>query len=515
MAANSGPLPSPEAQSRAVAAGGSDRWYLALCLGIALIVGVLPGLHQPLCRDDGIYMYAGLMAAKGVPPYLSIFSHKGPLAQLIVSAGVLVSRLVHADPLASVRVLFLLLLLATVAATYVLARRLDLPPDASTLAALWLGAAPGLVIHALGGPRAKLPMVLFEVLTMVFAIRRSYFLAGLFGGAAGLVWQPGFWFPMAVLGAACLSEQPASRRRAVLATTAGVAVSLFLCVAYFAAHGALQAMWDGLVRFNLVFLDRLTDGGLVGRLRRIRSTVRDYYGGLVALWALIALIAYAAARCYNGRRGRRSGSLVLLTVAGPLGWSLVDFQSYPDFYPFTPLLALGVGILAGAVMSLAPPRLRIVTCAALMIAIVVPGALRSRHGLLADWTLADQRAFARQAAQLAGSPERLVSIGAPHIQTLIGWPNPTRYGFVHNGVDRYIDACEPGGFAGWVRRTFVDAPTRVVVLGRCRGRLLAPLYAALQEHYREVARLDGIRLLVRVPPPNRREQRLPSHTARP
>ncbi|MBV9454611.1 MAG: hypothetical protein JOZ19_10895, partial [Rubrobacter sp.] len=68
-----------------------------LVLALAVFVYGMYGFDGVLLRDYSIYLYSGQRMAEGIPPYLSIFDHKGPLSPMIAGLGVMLSKLLGCD----------------------------------------------------------------------------------------------------------------------------------------------------------------------------------------------------------------------------------------------------------------------------------------------------------------------------------------------------------------------------------------------------------------------------------
>ena len=175
---------------------GKCRSSLITGLG-ALLVFILSafvfsqyGYHGKLTRDSAIYLYSGQQMAEGIPPFASIFDHKGPLAPMLSGVGVYISHWLHTDDILTVRVTFFVLSLCTVVAIYLLAHSLFSSYSLAFLTACTFLNFWGFGIYALSGPQAKTPMLLFEVLALWLTVRRKWFWAGLCGSLAFLTWQP-------------------------------------------------------------------------------------------------------------------------------------------------------------------------------------------------------------------------------------------------------------------------------------------------------------------------------------
>src|SRR5919202_702488 len=77
-----------------------------LVLVLAVFVYGMYGFDGALPLDYSIYLYSGQRIAEGVPPYVSIFDHKGPLSPMIAGLGVMLSKLLDGDDIYTVRAVF-------------------------------------------------------------------------------------------------------------------------------------------------------------------------------------------------------------------------------------------------------------------------------------------------------------------------------------------------------------------------------------------------------------------------
>ncbi len=76
-----------------------------------------------------------------------------------------------------------------------------------------------------------------------------------------------------------------------------------------------------------------------------------------------------------------------------------------------------------------------------------------------------------------------MAVGLPELPTLLRRVNPNPYLFIESGIDRYIEAREPGGIAGFVERIRASAPS-AVASGPTEGAHLPLLDPWLREGYR-------------------------------
>jgi hypothetical protein len=187
---------------------------LLLIFALAAAVSSLYGLGGGLSRDGAIYLYSGQRMAEGVPPYVSVFDHKGPLAPMLAGAGVMLSKLLNSNDIMTVRVVFFLMGCLAVVSAYLLGSSLFKSQRAGIFAALTFLAFFSFGRYATAEPEAKTPMLLFEVLALLLTSQKRWFWAGLCGSLAFLVWQPMVVFPLVILILA--ATQPAGARSSAL-----------------------------------------------------------------------------------------------------------------------------------------------------------------------------------------------------------------------------------------------------------------------------------------------------------
>lgn len=433
-------------------------WIIALVilLGAAWTFGRY-GDQEELFHDHGIILYAGQQVLEGQPPYVGIFDHKGPGAALVCAAGVAFGELVGSDDVRGVRFLFLWLSAATVAATYLLGRRLFGSGWPGWLAAAAFVGFWNFAIVAYSGPEPKTPMVLCQVLALLFAAERRWLLAGCAASLAFLVWQPMGVFCVGVVAAAWGHGRGAGSR-AVLRSLVGCALPLLAVVAYYAYHGALFELADGLFLFNLGLMEN--EATLYNNFRAVQQAMLLSFkpaGLLLALglFAMVPLALWRVRRFGFGRSLLRDPfACLLLTFPFPVLWSLLDFQGGPDFFVFLPYGALGFGWLAHLALQ------RTGDLAELdVVGRALTGGLAVATLWVGGWILMDamgparlgdqRRALATLATRYPDA--RLGTVGAPQAMVLLELENPTRYGFMMRGIANHVQARHPGGFDGWLR----------------------------------------------------------------
>jgi hypothetical protein len=226
-----------------------------LVLALAAFVYSLHGFEGVLLRDYSIYLYSGQMMAEGIPPYVSVFDHKGPLSPMIAGLGAMWAKELNWDNVYTVRLVFYAIGCLTVVAVYLLGKSLFRSQAAGLFGALTFLGFYGYAQPAASGPEPKTPMVLFQTLSLLLTIQKRWFWAGFFGSLAFLVWQPMvvFSFVTFVLAVTRFREE---RFRAALRALAGIATPLVVVVVYFYFNDALDDFFDGFILFNFVHLVR-------------------------------------------------------------------------------------------------------------------------------------------------------------------------------------------------------------------------------------------------------------------
>jgi hypothetical protein len=413
----------------------------------------------PLYRDLAIYLYGGQRVAEGGLPYVDVFDHKGPIPHLLAGLGVGLGRLVGWGDILGARAVFFVFGCLSVVAVYLLGRGTFSSRSAGMLAALSFLGYYAYARPVASGPEPKTPLVLFEALSLFLMGQKRWLWAALSGSLAFLVWQP-----MGILPAACvllaLLQPRAERLNAALRAVAGAAIPPLLLVAYYAYHGALGALAQGFLLFNLLRVDR--DGNWIERIFypelpgaqwRWKEVVEGYDLSLVPIFLGLAVVASLLfVRPFRYRYLPLLVTLPLFTF-----WTAYDFQAREDFYVFLPYAAVGFGgLIILGLRGLGASRLAIGLPAfiLLLVAFVNTPQLglgpELGRGDRPGFRLEDQQASVAELQRRFGEEPRLVSINAPQALVLLGQQNPNPYLFTTDRADRQIQAQFPGGFKGWV-----------------------------------------------------------------
>ena len=444
-------------------------------LTLAALVYSMYGFEGVLLRDYSIYLYSGQRMAEGVPPYVSVFDHKGPVPPMLAGLGVMLSKWFNWDDIYTVRLVFFATACLTVVAVYFLGKNVFRSQVAGLFGALTFLGFYGYAQPATSGPEPKTPMVLFQTLSLSFMSIKRWFWAGFFGSLAFLVWQPMAIFPLVAFVLA-VTRPREERYGAALRALAGIMIPLVAVVAYFYYEDALGAFIEGLIVFNINYLVR-GDTELGSQLGAAAVNVAIPYGTmLVPILVGLAVIVrlYFLRRPYQYRFAP-----ILLSFPAPILWSLQDFQLADDFYVFLPYAAIGFGAFVAFVVH----RNQVSTPLAVLLGVVLVGvALANTSEQInagAAYTLKgtnvnlrDQREGAVEIKDRLGESTKLATINSPQVLVLLHRENPNPYLWITAGVDREIDAETQGGFEGWIRELGEFDPDAIVFFGE--GQSLLP-----------------------------------------
>ena len=429
---------------------------------VAITVYALHGFQGKLTRDAGVYAYAGQQVADGVPPYLGVLNRAGPLAHLVPGLGVWAARVVNIDDLLGIRLLFMAISAACVAAVYCLGRDLFSSRATGLVSAATFIGFLGFIGHATYGPRDKTVMVLFLTISLIAMTRRRWLWAGIWLALATLVLQiVAFVGGPALLVAALLTGDRRDRMRALGMVVLGGLIPFVAITAWFAAIGALQEFADAYLLINAEYTRPKPVADDPGRV--IRSLVRGYRSSLVllvgGLVAMLALGVRAAGRAgSDGSRGPLVGLAV--GVVGGLAWSSRDFDAWPDAYILLPVAAVGVGGVLHLLLSRLRPRV-VVAVVTLWCCALVGLAVETSVG--GNNRLEKQRASVRTVLRVLPDDATILSIEAPQPLVLLGRANPTRYQMFSSGLQAWMNDNWPGGLEGYRQWILDEEPTLIVI----------------------------------------------------
>lgn len=451
-------------------------------------------MHDKLSRDEAIYAYAGQQQAEGVPPYVSIFDPKAPLASLASGGAVAAGRALGWGDVHAIRTLFFAFACLAVLALYLLATWLFGSPVVGLVSASTLASFEGFALDALTGPNAKTPALLFAIVSLALLVRGRHFWSAFTGSLAFLTWQPFGVYPLLAIAAAALAAEAGARGRRTAEATAGAAIPVLLVVVYFWAVGALRDLVDAAVIFPVTPVEDAGES-LVGRLERVDRRIDYAYPNTKALlWiGLLVLVALLVVRLARGR-GRawavlRDDPFVLVAASFfPVAVFLAfDFQGYSDVYPALPYAAIGIGAGARIVLDaiaerLVPALAAAAGAVAVAALVVVSWVSMSTHPAPVDGLLR-QCGNVAKIERLLGRHETVYAMGSAVPLVLMRRRNPSRYIYLAAGIDQWKVEHTPGGFDGWKREIRAADPAVVIVSGRWHGEHEPAMRAWLRSQY--------------------------------
>ena len=445
-----------------------------LVLALAALVYGLYGFDGVLLRDYSIYLYSGQRVAEGVPPYVGVFDHKGPLSPLIAGFGVAISGLLNIDDVYAVRLVFYATACLAVVAVYLLGKDVFRSREAGLFAALAFMGFYAYAQPAASGPEPKTPMVLFQTLSLLFAVQKRWYWSGFFGSLALLVWQPMAAFAFATFLLA-VTRSREERYSAAWRAMAGTATPLLVTVAYFYYHGALADLLDGFVLFNFLYIER----GAISMISTLATAASNIVLPYITMLVPILIGLVMIVRLYFQRPFEYRFLPILISFPAPVLWSLRDFQLADDFYVFLPYVAIGFGsFLLAAIRRTDNPRFLAAVLGAILLTIalantwneVSSAAAQKLTGTTID--LPAQREGAQQIQERFGEDVKVASINSPAVMVLLHQTNPDPYLWITAGVDNRIEARTPGGFKGWLDDLTEYDPDAISFFGE--GQSLLP-----------------------------------------
>lgn len=440
--------------------------------GRRLLVGSAApaGLGSFINRDQGLYFYAGQQVADGHLPYVNVFNRSGPGAHLAPGVGVLLARLLGTDELTTLRVLYVLVGVATVTIAYILGRDL-------------FGRWPGLVAPAalLGmhifvtssvrGFSDKLLVTLITEIGLLLLLRGKWLMAGLTIGVGAITWQPALLAAAPAAAAIALLVGPATwklRLRRVLMLMIGGAAPLALCLAVYAAAGRLQLFLDCFMLVNSKSATpRTVSSRFSDALRLAEVGVGSATAALVGLVGLVMIVGLAIrAAASSTERATPEGAIVVgfgvYTVCG-VAWTMLDFDSGPDLLILAPAAALGLAGLVHLVSHVVPQRAGQAICVVLVAVCLLPTVMllpETNDG----WRVEEQREVSETVIYALPDDATVLSIEAPQAMALTGRTNPTRFQLYGRFVADYLDRRRPGGYPAY-RANLRRSRPEVVVVG--------------------------------------------------
>ena len=454
---------------------------------ISLIVYLSYGMKAYLRLDNSIIVYAGQQMANGVPFYVSIFDVKSPLAYILAGIGVIISRLIGWNDIITIRLLFLLISCLTVVSVYFLMKYLFDSSEVGLLSALLFLCFYGFSYYSAYGPRAKILMLVFEILSIWATAKKKWFWGAFIGSIAFLTWQPMLIFPVLTICLAFIQSTQKERILALLTSTGGFLIPLVITSLYFLSYSynAFESFLYGTLLFYLLYADRGTSNSFLGRVKdSLENPLFAIIEGFSAMmffiilgFVMIIFLFFLTRSNYNSFKEMVSedsfivifGSFPVLVV-----FALIDFQLFPDFLMFLPFVSIGCAKFLESLLpyfktSIAnhhqdiyglkrinPNRLYTLLILGIAIGFVFPAELmayyrRAYYDNRYSQTLAYQQEQAAKVLERFGKNTSILCLGKPELFVFLNRTNPSRYLFIMMGIDNYIHAVTPGGFEGWIQ----------------------------------------------------------------
>jgi hypothetical protein len=465
-------------------------------------------MQDTLSRDEAIYAYAGQQFAHGVPIYSGIFDPKTPGAAILAGFGAVGARVLGANDLNAIRLVFFVFACLTVVGVYFLTTQLWDSPLAGVVSAVVFASFSGFAAAALGGPDAKTPGICFAVASMALLARRRWFWGALAGSLAFLVWQPLVVYVVLAVAFAAAAEGAPRRWSRVRLALAGAAIPVAVVSLYLLLAGSFGRFVDAAVVFPLIGVKRESET-LGERFAVIGRTVNGSYGligDVLVFGGLLLLCGLFVARVVRRRPVLATClddpycSVVMASFVALAVYSVIDFQGYPDVFPLLPYAAIGVGGAWFAVTRrLDGERPRRVATAIALAAVAALGGF-SWHSYSQEGgrerILPLQRTRAADLERILTRDEKLYVFEDPRPLVLTRRRNPSRYIFLTSGVAPWLVRHTPGGVAGWKAQIAASHPAALVMPLSWRGRYPTAIAAWLRRAYRPVE-LHGWRLFLK------------------
>ena len=404
---------------------------------------------------------------------------------MIAGLGVVISQIFGWDDIYTVRGVFFASACLTVLGVYLLGKNVFRSERAGLFAALTFLGFYGFAQPASSGPEPKTPMVLFEVLCLLFATQKRWFWSGFFGSLAFLVWQLMGFFPFVTFLLAVLRPRE-ERSGAALRTAAGISVPLLAILAYYYYHDALKYLLDGMLVFNTTYLVR----GNFNLGPQLAGAAGNIILPYATMLVPILIGLFFILRLYVKGPFEYRFAPILITLPGPILWSIRDFQLADDFYVFLPYAAIGFGAFVATWIKRAEsPRVPAALFGVILLAIAIGNTFEVINASGAQKltgtsvTLPAQRAGAQEIEDRYGEDAKIASIGSPQVLVLLHRENPNPYLWLSAGVDGYIEGETPGGFNGWLDDLEASDPDVLTFLAE--GQILFNQHLTY-EHKREL-----------------------------
>jgi hypothetical protein len=455
--------------------------YVMICLFSALVFSMY-GLELPLRRDNAQYIYSAQRLLQGEMPYQSIFDMKTPLTSFVTAFALLVTQNIFDEPIKGVRFFYVAISITTILLTYALAKRLFDNKFESLLAPLMMIGFHGYIYQTAIGAEPKLLLLLFFVAGLIFIVDKKWFALGIASALCAFTWQPSGILLIAALIYAFM-QKPQYRFSAFAKLAIGFLIPSVIIFGYFLLNGAFKELIQGAFIVH-IYLDRPNENELLNITKMIP------FGFPFSFWLIaISLLAFfiyglgMVTKSENASLADNPFLPFLVILSSFLIASLIDFQSYPDFFVFLPFCSLGIIIFYRASIDLIMGNRLVTSNIGLgvfkylffLVLICVPllnvlfSNIFSNHAAIWKGGLIEQkRAYShivRAALSNYDVNSNIIVIGVPEIPALLGFRNATQHASLGSvqGYDEFISSNYSVGFSGWLDEMSEKKPDLVVV----------------------------------------------------
>ena len=459
---------------------GRDTLFFVGFFGLAIFVYSFYGLDLPLRRDNAQYIYTAQRLIAGEMPYQSLFDMKAPLTSFVIAGVMYVGEFFLSDGLKIVRLFFMGLSLATCYVVYQLSTRIFHPGRELWLAPLAILGCHGLLLQSAIGAEPKVLMLLLFSIALILLIDKRWLSLGIVASLCAFTWQPSGVLFISALGYATF--QPGHAKAYALGRlVSGFLAPSVVIFGIFWLSGALEELFDAL----LILHSYLS-----------REDVNELFVIMVMLpfgfpfsfpMIIVGLLAFTIYLVIQLRRSPQLAwsdnyHLPLLFIILVFSFaSLLNFQSYPDFFIFLPFAALGTVVLFRCLPRLSEEAwrgrditlpLQIIFVSWLLITPVLNAAFAdiwSNHAAVWRGAIERQRESYRTILLRAlpdyNDSSKLVVIGVPEMPALLRFRNLTRHVSLGSikGYDAYISSKFGGEFKRWLRQLSNYEPELLVV----------------------------------------------------
>jgi hypothetical protein len=455
--------------------------YVMICLFSALVFSMY-GLELPLRRDNAQYIYSAQRLLQGEMPYQSIFDMKTPLTSFVTAFALLVTQNIFDEPIKGVRFFYVTVSITTILLTYALAKRLFDNKFESLLAPLMMIGFHGYIYQTAIGAEPKLLLLLFFVAGLIFIVDKKWFALGIASALCAFTWQPSGILLIAALIYAIM-QKPQYRFSAFAKLATGFLIPSVIIFGYFLLNGAFKELIQGAFIVH-IYLERPNENELLNIAKMIPFGFP--FSSWLIIISLLAFLIHGLRRVMKSENASRAdnpflpfmAALSLFMIA-----SLIDFQSYPDFFIFLPFCSLGVIIFYRAAVNLVTEK-RLITGNVnlsmfkylfFLILISVPflnvlfSNIFSNHAAIWRGALIEQkRAYSHIVRAALGNYDvnsNIIVIGVPEIPALLGFRNGAQHVSMGSipGYDAFISSNYSSGFSGWLDEMSENKPDLVVL----------------------------------------------------